>query len=96
MPKSGIHPPYHLQAKVVCSCGAVYMLGATQDNIKVDICRQCHPFYSGTQKFIDTAGRVDRFRERMAKTTQRAVKGRAGARKTPTGTSAAVKSRDKT
>jgi large subunit ribosomal protein L31 len=66
MPKNGIHPTYFPQASVVCSCGATYAIGSTRENLKVEICRQCHPYYSGNQKFIDTAGRVDRFREKMA------------------------------
>lgn len=66
MPKAGIHPTYHNQAVVSCSCGATYTVGSTKDSLKVDICRECHPFYSGNQKLIDTAGRVDRFREKVA------------------------------
>jgi large subunit ribosomal protein L31 len=66
VPKANIHPNYNTQATVVCSCGANYTIGSTKDSLKVDICRECHPFYSGNQKLIDTAGRVDRFREKMA------------------------------
>lgn len=66
MPKNGIHPTYFPEASVVCSCGATYTMGSTRESLKVDICRQCHPYYSGNQKFIDTAGRVDRFREKIA------------------------------
>lgn len=66
MPKANIHPTYYPKATVVCSCGATHVMGATKESLKVDICSECHPFYSGTQKLIDTAGRVDRFREKMA------------------------------
>ena len=62
--KTGIHPPYY-QTKVVCSCGATYEIGGTAESLKVDICRECHPFYTGNQKLIDTAGRIDRFREKV-------------------------------
>lgn len=65
MPKTGIHPTYYPEAKITCSCGAEYTIGSTRESLKVDICRACHPYYSGNQKFIDTAGRVDRFREKM-------------------------------
>jgi large subunit ribosomal protein L31 len=66
MPKTGIHPPYYPEAKITCSCGATYTIGSTRESLKVDICRECHPYYSGNQKLIDTAGRVDRFREKVA------------------------------
>ena len=67
MPKAGIHPTYYPTSKVTCSCGASYDMGSTKDSLKLDICRTCHPFYTGNQKLIDTAGRVDRFREKMLK-----------------------------
>lgn len=66
MPKASIHPTYYPESKITCSCGATYTIGSTHKSLKVDICRECHPYYSGNQKFIDTAGRVDRFREKMA------------------------------
>jgi large subunit ribosomal protein L31 len=65
MPKTSIHPQYFTDSKVTCSCGASYTMGSTKDSLKVDICKECHPYYSGNQKFIDTAGRVDRFREKV-------------------------------
>jgi large subunit ribosomal protein L31 len=70
MPKTSIHPT-HYQTKITCSCGATYTIGGTKESLKVDICRECHPFYSGNQKLIDTAGRVDRFREKMAQAQAR-------------------------
>ncbi|MBT3413003.1 MAG: 50S ribosomal protein L31 [Candidatus Jacksonbacteria bacterium] len=76
--KKGIHPKYNAEAKVVCSCGAKLTLGATVDNIQVEQCSACHPFYTGGgQKLIDTAGRVDRFKKRVAakkKTTDKKAK----------------------
>lgn len=62
--KSGIHPKYH-NTKVTCACGAVHEFGSTMESYTVEICSQCHPFYTGKQKLVDTAGRVDKFKERM-------------------------------
>ncbi len=61
--KKGIHPKY-VTCKVSCACGSVFETHATVAELKVDICSVCHPFYTGKQKFVDTAGRVQRFRER--------------------------------
>ena len=61
--KKNIHPEYHKNAKIVCSCGAVLMTGSTQKEMHVEICSQCHPFYTGKKKVIDTTGRVDRFKK---------------------------------
>ena len=66
--KAGIHPEY-VVCKVSCACGAIFETRSTQAAIKVDICSSCHPFYTGNQKFVDTAGRVDKFRKRYAKKT---------------------------
>jgi len=71
MPKPNIHPTYYPNAQVSCSCGASYTMGSTKETLKVDICRECHPFYTGNQKLIDTAGRVDRFREKLAQAESR-------------------------
>lgn len=71
MPKANIHPTYYPNAKVICSCGATFEMGATREEMRVDLCRSCHPYYTGTQKLIDTAGRVDRFREKMAQAQAR-------------------------
>ena len=64
--KKEIHPIYFPQAKVVCSCGNSFIVGATQAELKVEICAQCHPFYTGEEKLIDTAGRVEKFKTRRA------------------------------
>ncbi|MBI5178266.1 MAG: 50S ribosomal protein L31 [Nitrospinae bacterium] len=64
--KKGIHPEY-TNAKIVCGCGNVIETRATAKELRVDICSACHPFYTGTQKLIDTAGRVEKFRRRQAK-----------------------------
>ena len=61
--KPKIHPQYE-QTTITCACGAVYHVGSTKKNIKVDICAKCHPFFTGVQKIIDTGGRVERFRQK--------------------------------
>ena len=61
--REGIHPAYY-QAKVVCNCGNEFVTGSTKEEIHVEICSKCHPFYTGKQKLVDTGGRVDRFKKR--------------------------------
>ncbi len=63
--KQGIHPTYHKDANVKCACGATFLVGSIEKEIKVEICSNCHPFYTGKQKLVDTAGRVDKFKARM-------------------------------
>ena len=58
---------YYPDAIAKCSCGASFVIGSTKKEIKVEICSACHPFYTGTQKLIDTSGRVDKFKNRLAK-----------------------------
>ena len=65
--KQNIHPTYHKNAKVTCSCGTNFEVGSTKTEIHMEVCSNCHPFYTGTTKFIDTAGRVDKFRAKMDK-----------------------------
>ena len=64
--KEGIHPKYP-GARVTCACGNTFITRSTRGDFQVDVCGACHPFYTGTQKLIDTAGRVDRFRKRYEK-----------------------------
>jgi large subunit ribosomal protein L31 len=61
--KEGIHPAYQ-PAKITCACGNVIDIRSTVQNIHVEICSACHPFYTGKQKLVDTAGRVERFRRK--------------------------------
>ena len=61
--KKGIHPKY-VDAVVTCGCGERFETRSTQDVIKVEICYKCHPFYSGKQRFVDTAGRVEKFQKK--------------------------------
>lgn len=70
--KKDIHPKYY-ETKVTCGCGANYTIGSTIEEIRVEICSACHPFYTGTAKLIDTAGRVDRFKSRLQKKSDVAV-----------------------
>ncbi len=65
--KTGIHPNYYPHAKVVCACGNAFVTGSTDEVIRTEICSKCHPFFTGTQKLLDTARRVDRFKTRMEK-----------------------------
>ncbi len=64
--RKGIHPEYK-ETTITCACGEVIHTRSTRQNIKIDICSKCHPFFTGKQKLIDTAGRVDRFKKRYAK-----------------------------
>lgn len=64
--KKDIHPKYNNDTKVTCACGAVFEVGSTMDAMNIEICSQCHPFYTGNDKVLDTAGRVDRFKKRVA------------------------------
>lgn len=68
--KLNIHPEYHNDAKIMCACGAIYHTGSTKKEMHVDTCAACHPFYTGKQKFIDTAGKLEKFKKRAAKTTE--------------------------
>lgn len=62
--KEGLHPKY-TQTTVRCACGAEIATGSTKENLRVDICSNCHPFFTGKQKFVDAGGRVDRFNKRF-------------------------------
>ena len=62
--KEGLHPTYY-QATVECNCGNTFVTGSTKENIQVEICSKCHPFYTGKQKLVDTGGRVDKFNKRI-------------------------------
>ena len=72
--KKGIHPTYDLKTKATCACGAVFEVGSTLPEIKMEICSQCHPFYTGNEKIMDTAGRVERFKKRAIATTKAKAK----------------------
>jgi len=65
--KKNIHPQYYPNAKIECACGNTFEIGSTKPKIEVEICSACHPFYTGKEKLIDTAGRVEKFRRKMEK-----------------------------
>ena len=65
--KKEIHPQYHSNAVIACACGNKIKAGSTVESIHVEICSACHPFFTGTKKIIDTAGRVEKFKARQAK-----------------------------
>ena len=64
--KAEIHPQYFSDAVVTCVCGNTFKTGSTQKEVRVDICSQCHPFFTGKQKLMDTEGRIDRFKKKYA------------------------------
>ncbi len=68
--KTDIHPKYYNKAKATCVCGASFVVGSTMEKLNVEICSQCHPFYTGMDKVIDTAGRVERFKARRQAATE--------------------------
>ncbi|MBI4049266.1 MAG: 50S ribosomal protein L31 [Candidatus Doudnabacteria bacterium] len=72
--KNNIHPQYFANAKVVCACGNTFTVGSTLPEMHVEICSNCHPFYTGTQKLMDTAGTIEKFRTRAAKAKTRLPK----------------------
>ena len=67
--KNGIHPKY-VESTITCACGEVFQTRSTKKEIKVGVCSKCHPFFTGTQKFVDTAGRVEKFMKKYAKAEQ--------------------------
>ncbi len=64
--KKEIHPEYH-ETSIKCACGNEVEVGSTKPDMKIEICSKCHPFFTGKQKLIDTAGRIERFRKKYAK-----------------------------
>lgn len=72
--KTDIHPQYYTDAKVTCSCGNKFTIGATQKEISVEICSSCHPFFTGNEKVIDAAGRVEKFKQRKAASVSKKAK----------------------
>lgn len=65
--KKDIHPKYYKEAKVTCACGHTFIVGSTKEKLDTELCSLCHPFYTGTQKLVDAARRVDKFKQRLAK-----------------------------
>jgi len=69
--KAETHPTYFPEAKVVCACGHTFTVGSTKEKLEVEICSNCHPFYTGNEKILDTAGRVEKFKARRAAATKK-------------------------
>lgn len=65
--KKDIHPKYYPEAQVICACGNSWITGATQEVVRTDVCSACHPFFTGEQRIVDTAGQVERFMRRLEK-----------------------------
>jgi large subunit ribosomal protein L31 len=72
--KTEIHPTYFPKATVECACGNKFVVGSTKEKISVEICSACHPFYTGTEKVLDSAGRVEKFKNRRAAAATKAEK----------------------
>lgn len=74
--KSDIHPTYFSDAQVVCACGNTFTTGSTKQQIRVEICSKCHPFYTGAQRFVDTVGNIEKFqsKQKVAVAKQAVVK----------------------
>jgi large subunit ribosomal protein L31 len=81
--KPEIHPKYYPNARVICSCGATWTTGSTVPEIRTDVCSNCHPFYTGEQRIVDTAGQVERFMKRLerrqSKVARREIEAKAKA-----------------
>ncbi len=68
--KKDIHPKYHNDTKVKCSCGNTFTIGSTKESIETEVCSACHPFYSGKEKIIDAMGRVEKFKKKLERKEQ--------------------------
>ena len=71
--KTDIHPQYYPKAKATCACKHVFTVGATKEVIRVEICSNCHPFYTGQEKLLDVAGRVEKFRSREERAKAKSI-----------------------
>jgi len=80
--KKDIHPKYHSEAKVTCACGNAFVTGSTLPELKVELCSACHPFYTGKQKLVDTARRVEKFNAKLGAKKETAHKSKAAKRAT--------------
>jgi len=80
--KKKIHPKYYPKAKATCACGNTFYVGSTKEYLETEVCSRCHPFYTGKDKIVDTAGRVEKFKQRLAK--KDALKKKVAKKKTKT------------
>jgi large subunit ribosomal protein L31 len=69
-----IHPKYFPQATVICACGNTWKVGSTKEMLRADVCAKCHPFYTGEQRIVDTAGQVDHFMKRLERRNEAMTK----------------------
>jgi large subunit ribosomal protein L31 len=74
--KKEIHPKFYDKAQVICACGNKFTVGSTKEKIDVEICSACHPFFTGQEKVMDTAGRVEKFKTRLSKAKETTKKGK--------------------
>lgn len=74
--KADLHPTYHSNATIVCACGNQFQTGSTVNDIHIELCSACHPFYTGKQKLIDTSRRIEKFQEKAAKQATGAATGK--------------------
>jgi len=74
--KKDIHPQYFPKAKIICACGNEIETGSTKEEIKVELCSNCHPFFTGKQKLVDTARRVEKFQDKVAKAQTKVTTGK--------------------
>ncbi|MCD6148945.1 50S ribosomal protein L31 [bacterium] len=74
--KKNIHPKYYPNAHVKCACGNTFTVGSTKEYIEIEICSKCHPFYTGKEKLVDTMGRIEKFKRKLAKAKEAAKKRR--------------------
>lgn len=71
--KKDIHPQFYTEARATCACGAIFAVGSTKQELNVEICSNCHPFYTGADKIVDTAGRVERFKAKQVKSAAKKI-----------------------
>lgn len=91
--KQGIHPTYYPDAQVICACGNTWTTGSTRKLIRTDVCSNCHPFFTGEQRIVDTAGQVDRFMRRLQQAEERAAQVRVQQQAEEAARKAAVQAR---
>ncbi|MFH0891961.1 MAG: 50S ribosomal protein L31 [Candidatus Falkowbacteria bacterium] len=75
--KKDIHPKYYAKAKIICACGNIVVAGSTREETKTELCSACHPFYTGKQKLVDTARRVEKFKAKVTGVTKEAISKKA-------------------
>ena len=71
--KEDIHPEYYPEAKVICACGNTWTVGSTQPEIRTDVCSECHPFFTGQQRLVDSGGQVERFLKKLERRKKKAA-----------------------